>query len=95
MDAFFYIRYTVFQIRPFGRLTTVKNFFQNSGIRDMISFLQLPQLYSNRGDGPADITGGYLFSVILGADGLALTGLLRHEKVVSEIFGWMKGKICH
>ncbi|MFZ4522406.1 MAG: hypothetical protein ACOYNC_11915 [Bacteroidales bacterium] len=95
MDAFFYIRYTVFQITPFGRLTTVKNFFQNSGLRDVISFLQLPQFYSNRGYGPADIIGSYLVRVILGAGGLALTGLSRHKKVVSEIFGWMKGKICH
>ena len=95
MNVFFHIRYTVFQITPFGRLTTVKNFFQNSGLRDVISFLQLPQLYSNRGYGPADIIGGYLVSVILGAGGLALTGLLQYEKVVSEIFGWTKGKICH
>ena len=95
MDAFFYIRFTVFQISPFGRLTTVKNFFLNSGLRDVISFLQLPQFYSNRGHGPVDIIGGYLVSAILGARGFALTGLLRQDKVVNDIFGWTKGKICH
>ena len=95
MDAFFYIRFTVFQITLFGGLTTVRNYYQNSGLRDVISFLELPQFYSNRGHGPADIIGGYPVSVILGARGFALKGLLRQEKVVNDIFGWTKGNICH
>ena len=91
MDADFDIRYTDHPITPFGGLTTVKNFYQNSGLQDVISSLPLPQPGSNRGYDPVDIIEGFLVSVILGARRLAHAGLLRHDKVVSEMFGWTKG----
>ena len=91
MDANIDIRYTNRPITPFGGLTTVKNFYQNSGLQDIISSLPLPQPGSNRGYDPVDIVEGFLISVILGARRLAHSGLLRHDKVVSEMFGWTKG----
>ena len=91
MDADFDIRYTDRPITPFGGLTTVKKFYQNSGLQDVISSLPLPQPGSNRGYDPVDIIEGFLVSVILGARRLAHAGLLRHDKVVSEMFGWNKG----
>ncbi|MDP4280876.1 MAG: IS1380 family transposase [Bacteroidota bacterium] len=91
MDADFDIRYTDRPITPFGGLTTVTNFYQNSGLQDVISSLPLPQPGSNRGYDPVDIIEGFLVSVILGARRLAHAGLLRHDKVVSEMFGWSKG----
>ena len=91
MDADFDIRYTDRPITPFGGLTTVKNFYQNSGLQDVITSLPLPQPGSNRGYDPVDIIEGFLVSVILGARRLAHAGLLRHDRVVSEMFGWTKG----
>ena len=91
MDADFDIRDTDRPITPFGGLTTLKNFYQNSGLQDVISYLPLPQPGSNRGYSPVDIIEGFLVSVILGARRLTHTGLLRHDKVVSEMFGWSKG----
>lgn len=91
MDAKFDIRYTNKPITPFGGLTTVKNFYQNSGLQNVISSLSLPQPGSNRGYNPVDIIEGFLISVILGARRLAHAGLLRHDKVVSDMFGWSKG----
>ena len=91
MDANFDIRYTDRPITPFGGLTTVKNFYHNSGLKDVIKSLSLPQPGSNRGYDPVDLIEGFLISVILGARRLAHAGLLRHDKVVSEMFGWSKG----
>ena len=91
MDADFYIRYTDRPITPFGGLTTVKNFYLNSGLQNVISSLPLPQPGSSREYDPVDIIEGFLVSVILGARRLAHAGLLRHDKVVSEMFGWTKG----
>lgn len=91
MDTDFDIRYTDRPITPFGGLTTVKNFYHKSGLQDVISSLPLPQPGSNRGYDPVDIIEGFLISVILGARRLAHAGLLRHDRVVSEMFGWRKG----
>lgn len=91
MDEKFDIRYTDRPITPYGGLTTVKDFYQNSGLQEVISGLPLPQPGSNRGYDPVDVIEGFLISVILGARRLAHSGLLRHDKVVSEMFGWSKG----
>lgn len=91
MDDKFDIRYTDRPITPFGGLTIVKDFYQKSGLKEVITALPLPQPGSNRGYDPVDIIEGFLVSVILGARRLAHSGLLRHDKVVSEMFGWSKG----
>jgi len=66
MDADFDIRFTDRPITPFGGLTTVKNFYQNSGLKEVISSLPLPQPGSNRGYDPVDLIEGFLISVMLG-----------------------------
>jgi len=91
MDEKMDIRYTTRPITPFGGLTTVKSFYKQCGLQDVLKGLPLPQPGSNRGYDPVDIIEGFMVSVILGARRLAHAGLLRHDKVVSEIFGWHKG----
>jgi len=91
MDEKFDIRYTDRPITPLGGLTTVKEFYQKSGLQSAITALPLPQPGSNRGYNPVDVIEGFLVSVILGARRLSHSGLLRHDKVVSEMFGWSKG----
>jgi hypothetical protein len=91
MDENFDVRYTTRPITPFGGLTTVKRFYQQCGLQEVLSGLPLPQPGSNRGYDPVDIIEGFMVSVILGARRLTHSGLLRHDKVVSEMFGWNKG----
>lgn len=91
MDAKLDIRYTDKPITPFGGLTTIQRFYQNSGLQQAIKDLPLPQPGSNRGYAPLDLIEGFLISVILGARRLAHSGLLRYDNVISEMFGWKKG----
>jgi hypothetical protein len=91
IGVFMDIKYTDKPITPFGGLTIIEKFYQRSGLQDAISELPLPQPGSNRGYDPLDIVEGFLVSVVLGARRLAHSGLLRHDKVISEIFGWKKG----
>jgi len=60
MDAGFDIRYTDGSITPFGGIKTVKTFYQNSSLQDVISSLPLPQPGTNRGYDPMDIIEGFL-----------------------------------
>jgi hypothetical protein len=85
------IRYTDKQITPFGGLTTVKRFYDRSGLHEVIKGLPLPQPGSNRGYDPVDLIEGFIVSVLLGSHRLAHSGLLRHDKVISELFNWEKG----
>lgn len=91
MDAPFDIKYTDKPITPFGGLTTVHKFYQKSGLQEAIAQLPLPQPGSNRGFKSQDLVEGFMVSVILGARRLTHSGLLRHDKVISELFGWEKG----
>lgn len=91
MDERLDIRYTNKPITPFGGLTTVKSLYQRSGFKGAIEALPLPKPGSNRGFDPVDLIEGFMISVILGARRLAHAGLLRHDRVVSEMFGWTKG----
>ena len=64
MDADFDIRYTDGSIKLFGGIMTVKTFYQNSSLHDVISSLLLPQPGSTRGYDPMDIIEGFLVIVI-------------------------------
>lgn len=85
------IRYTKKPITPFGGLTTVHRFYKKSGLRETLFNLPLPQPGSNRGYNPVSLIEGFLVSVILGARRLTHSGLLRHDKVISELFEWSNG----
>jgi hypothetical protein len=85
------IRYTNKRITPFGGLTTVKRFYDKSGLQEVIRSLPLPPTGSNRGYDPVDLVEGFMVSVLLGSNRLAHSGLLRHDSVISELFGWKKG----
>jgi len=91
MDDKLEIRYTHRPITPFGGVTTIQRFYKNSGLQDVLQTLHLPKPESNRGYSPIDLIEGFLVSVILGAHRLAHSGLLRYDKVISEMFGWNKG----
>lgn len=84
-------RYTDKPITPYGGLTTVQQFYQRSGLQEAIKRLDLPAPGSNRGYDPVDLIEGFMVSVILGARRLIHSGLLRHDDVIKELFGWTKG----
>lgn len=85
------IRYTKKRITPFGGLATVKRFYDRSGLQEEIRNLPLPVPGSNRGYDSVDLIEGFMVSVLLGSRRLAHSGLLRHDSVISELFGWSKG----
>ena len=85
------IRYTEKSITPYGGLTTVQQFYQNSGLQSVIRELNLPEPGSNRGYDSLDLVEGFLVSVILGARRFAHSGLLRHDDVIKKLFEWKKG----
>jgi hypothetical protein len=64
MEADFDISYTGGSITPFGGIKTVKTFYQNSNLQDVIASLPLPQPGTNRGCDPMDIIEGFLVIVI-------------------------------
>jgi len=85
------IQYTDKPITPFGGLTTVKRFYDRSGLQEEIKSLSLPQPGSNRAYDPVHLLESFLVSVLLGSHRLDHSGLLRHDKVISELFSWEKG----
>ena len=91
MGAAIKVEYTDKPISPYGGLETVKRFYLKTGLREIIEGLPLPEPGSNRGYNPVTLVEGFLMSVILGASRLTHTGLLRYDKVISEMFGWKRG----
>jgi len=79
------------QVTPWGGLRLIQDFYERCGLRDQIRALDLPEPGSNRGYSPADLIEGFIVSVILGAKRFAHSGMLRHDDVIREIFGWKKG----
>jgi len=79
------------QVTPWGGLRLIQEFYERCGLREQIRSLNLPEPGSNRGYSPADIIEGFMVSVILGAKRFSHSGMLRHDEVIREIFGWNKG----
>lgn len=69
------IRYTDKPITPFGGLTTVKRFYDWSGLQEVIKRLPLPQSGSNLGYDAVDLVEGFIVSVLLGSHRLSHSGI--------------------
>jgi hypothetical protein len=84
-------KYSNKRISPWGGMRLLHEFYIRCGLRDKIAALNLPKPGSNRGYEALDLIEGFMMSVILGAKRLSHTGSLRHDTVLTEIFGWSKG----
>lgn len=83
--------YTNKNITPWGGLRLIADFYERCGLREAIKTLPLPEPGSNRGYQACELIDGFLTSVLLGARRFSHSGMLRHDEVIKEIFGWNKG----
>jgi hypothetical protein len=79
------------EISPWGGLRFVHELHERCGLKQKLIDIALPIPGSNRGYQPNQIIEGFLVSVILGAKRFAHSGTIRHDEVISKIFGWEKG----
>jgi hypothetical protein len=82
------IEYSDKQVTPFGGMSLMKRFIDQTGIRDYLSTLDLPQPGSNRGYCPTQIIESFWLGIWTGASRYIHCDWLRYDKVLQSIFGW-------
>lgn len=80
-------------ISPWGGLRLIEETYKRTGLKEYLESIRthLPQPGSNRGYDPIDLIEGFMVSVLLGANRLAHTGMIRNDEVIKKIFNWKKG----
>lgn len=76
------------QVTPFGGMSLMKQFIDQTGIREYMSSLELPFPKSNRGYDPMHIIESFWLSIWTGASRYIHCDWLRYDTVLQEIFGW-------
>lgn len=79
------------KVSPWGGIKFFQQTYSRSGMRGVLSNLDLPFPGSNRGYDPVQLVEGFLTSVVLGAQRIGHVDWLRADEVIREIFGWDKG----
>lgn len=82
------IEYSAKQVTPFGGMSLMKRFIDQTGIRDFLSNLDLPEPGSNRGYSPMHIIESFWLGIWTGASRYIHCDWLRYDKTLQSIFGW-------
>jgi hypothetical protein len=82
------IEYSNKQVTPFGGMSLMKRFIDQTGIRDYLGTLDLPHPGSNRGYCPTQIIESFWLGIWTGASRYIHCDWLRYDKVLQSIFGW-------
>ena len=82
------IGYSDKQVTPFGGMSLMKRFIDQTKIRDFMSGLDLPHPQSNRGYGPMHIIESFWLGIWTGANRYIHCDRLRYDKALQKIFGW-------
>ncbi len=82
------IEYSNKKVTPFGGMSLMKRFVDQTGIRDYLSALNLPEPCSNAGYDPAHITEAFWLSIWTGASRYIHCDWLRYDTALQSIFGW-------
>jgi len=82
------IEYSDKQVTPFGGMSLMKRFVDQTSIRDYMKELDLPQPGSNRGYDPIHIIESFWLSIWTGASRYIHCDWLRYDKTLQSIFGW-------
>jgi len=82
------IEYSDKQVTPFGGMSLMKRFIDQTGIREYMSELDLPQPGSNRGYSSAHIIESFWLGIWTGASRYIHCDWLRYDKTLHSIFGW-------
>ncbi|MBU2913503.1 transposase [Reichenbachiella agariperforans] len=81
------IEYSDKPVTPYGGMSLMKRFLDQTGIKDYLGSLDLPAPRSNRGYAPADIVTSFWLSIWTGASRYIHCDWLRHDSVLQSIFG--------
>ncbi len=83
------IQFTDKEITPWGGMLLLKNMLETTKFCSVIeSCSAIPQPGSNRGYKPYTIVESFITSVWCGANRFIHTEVTRHDKVLTELFGW-------
>ncbi len=81
------IEYSDKPVTPFGGMSLMKRFLDQTAIKAYLSTLDLPQPGSNRGYDPVDIVTSFWLSIWTGASRYVHCDWLRYDTVLQSIFG--------
>jgi len=82
------IDYSDKQVTPYGGMSLMKRFLDQTGIRSFLRELDLPKPGSNRGYSPDHIIESFWLSIWTGASRYIHCDWLRYDKVLQSIFQW-------
>ena len=82
------IEYSDKPVTPYGGMSLMKRFIDQTRIRDFLGTLDLPQPGSNRGYAPEQIIESFWLSIWTGASRYIHCDWLRYDKVLQSIFQW-------
>jgi hypothetical protein len=84
------IEYSDKKVTPFGGMSLMKNFIDQTCIREKLSELDLPYPESNAGYDPVLITEAFWLSIWTGASRYIHCDWLRYDSALQDIFGWKR-----
>jgi hypothetical protein len=82
------IEYSDKKVTPFGGMSLMKRFIDQTGIRDFLRTISLPTPESNRGYDPRHILESFWLGIWTGASRYIHCDWLRYDKALHSIFGW-------
>ncbi len=82
------IEYSDKQVTPFGGMSLMKRFIDQTGIRVFLSELNLPFPGSHRGFNPTHIIESFWLGIWTGVSRYIHCEWLRYDKVLQNIFRW-------
>lgn len=82
------VEYSDKQVTPYGGMSLMKRFLDQTGIRAFLGELDLPQAGSNRGYEAEHIIESFWLSIWTGASRYIHCDWLRYDRVLQNIFGW-------
>lgn len=84
------IEYSDKKVTPFGGMSLMKRFIDQTGIRDQLAELDLPQSGSNAGYTSTHIIEAFWLSIWTGASRYIHCDWLRYDTVLQDVFGWKR-----
>ena len=82
------IEYSDKPVTPYGGMSLMKRFIDQTRIRDFLGTLNLPQPGSKRGYATEQIIESFWLSIWTGASRYIHCDRLRYDKVLQSIFQW-------
>ena len=82
------IEYSDQPVTPFGGMALTKRFIDQTGIREQLRTLDLPQGGSNRAYDPVQVIESFWLGIWTGASRYIHCDWLRHDQTLAAIFGY-------